>query len=156
MLPKHDRYDYSAIVSRPDYTWPEGKRLAFYFALNIEDFAFGKGGGHSPSPTRKEPPPDPLSFAWRDYGLRVGIWRIFDLLDELGLPACHLLNSTICDDYPPIIDKIRERGDEVVSHGRTNSERQGEFIEKEEAALIREATDTLTRCFDTKPEGWPC
>ena len=56
-----------------------------YVALNIERFSFGEGLGHTP--TALGPEPDVRNFAWRDYGLRVGIWRIFDLFDRLG-PAC--------------------------------------------------------------------
>ena len=48
-LPAHKRYAYSPIVKRPDYEWPDGKRLAFYIALNIEHFAFGAGLGMDPS-----------------------------------------------------------------------------------------------------------
>jgi hypothetical protein len=45
-LPYHHRYAYSPIIDRPDYSWPDGKRLAVYLGLNIEHFAFGAGEGH--------------------------------------------------------------------------------------------------------------
>ena len=151
-LPKHDRYDYSPIVERPDYSWPGGKRLAFYVALNVEHFAFGEGMGHTP--TEPAPAPDARNYAWRDYGLRVGVWRIFDLLDELGLPACHLLNTAVYDHAPQILERIRKRGDEIVGHGRTNSERQADYAEDGEAALIREATETIRRHEGKPPSGW--
>lgn len=152
-LPHHNRYDYVPMVDRPDFHWPEGKRLAFYLALNVEDFAFGGALGHTP--TALGPPPDPRNYAWRDYGLRVGIWRIFDLADELGLPMCHLLNAAVCERCPQIVARIRARGDEIVGHGRTNSERQADFDEAGEAALIREATEVLTRAQGgTRPQGW--
>jgi hypothetical protein len=47
-LPTHDRYDYSCIEKRGDYSWPDGKRLAFYLALNVEEFAFMAGRGNDP------------------------------------------------------------------------------------------------------------
>jgi hypothetical protein len=62
-LPYHDRYAYSPIVDRPDYSWPEGKRLAVYLGLNIEHFAFGAGEGHLL--TVAGAAPDPRTFAWR-------------------------------------------------------------------------------------------
>src|ERR1700691_3967678 len=124
-LQDHDRYDYSPITERADFVWPGGKRLALYLALNVEHFAFGGSMGHTP--TALGPPPDPRNFAWRDYGLRVGIWRIFDLCDRLDWPLCHLLNSTVCDEHPQIVARIKARGDEVVGHGRTNSERQNDL-----------------------------
>jgi peptidoglycan/xylan/chitin deacetylase (PgdA/CDA1 family) len=152
-LPYHDRYDYSPIVERPDYSWPDGKRLAFYIGLNVEHFAFGQGGmGHTT--TELGPPPDVRNYAWRDYGLRVGVWRLFDMFDELGLPVCHLLNSTVYDYAPQILERIRARGDEIIGHGRTNTERQADYPEKEEAALIREATEAITRNEGTPPRGW--
>jgi peptidoglycan/xylan/chitin deacetylase (PgdA/CDA1 family) len=152
-LPKHDRYDYSPIVERPDYSWPGGKRLAFYVALNVEHFAFGVGGmGHTP--TEAAPLPDARNYAWRDYGLRVGVWRLFDLLDELGLPACHLLNTAVYDHAPQILARIRKRGDEIVGHGRTNTERQGDLDETAETALIREATAAIARHEGKPPAGW--
>ena len=151
-LAHHDRYDYSPIVERPDFDWPGGKRLAFYLALNVEHFGFGGGLGHTP--TALGPPPDPRNYAWRDYGLRVGIWRIFDLAERLGLPLCHLINSSIYERYPQIVARIKARGDEVVGHGRTNSERQADLEEAGEAALIREATAVLTRAHGTPPGGW--
>ncbi len=151
-LPIHDRFDYSAIPERPDYAWPDGKRLAVHIALNIEHFAFGEPMGHSP--TEPGPAPDHRNYAWRDYGLRVGVWRILDLLDDLGLPASHLVNSTVYDYAPQIMDRVRGRGDEIVGHGRTNSERQGVMPEADEAALIREARDTIAHHEGTPPQGW--
>ena len=151
-LPHHGRFDYVPIVERKTYDWPGGKRLAFYLALNVEDFAFGGTMGHTP--TSLGPPPDPRNYAWRDYGLRVGIWRIFDLADELGLPLCHLINSSVYDRCPQIIERIKKRGDEIVGHGRTNSERQGDLDEASEAQLIREATDKLTQGHGVRPQGW--
>src|SRR4030095_2776838 len=81
MLPTHGRYGYSNITKRPDYAWPGGRRLAVYLALNIEAFGFGVGKGAAIAP------PDQAQshsvYSWRDYGNRVGIWRLFELLDEL-------------------------------------------------------------------------
>jgi allantoinase len=151
-LAHHERYDYSPIIDRPDFSWPGGRRLAFYLALNVEHFEFG--GRHGHTPTALGPPPDPRNYAWRDYGLRVGIWRIFDLAEQLGLPLCHLINSTVSERYPQIVARIAARGDEIVGHGRTNSERQADLDEAGEAALIREATTTLAQIHGAPPAGW--
>jgi allantoinase len=151
-LAHHNRYDYSPLPERPDFDWPDGKRLAVYLALNVEHFEFGGPLGHTP--TSLGPPPDPRNYAWRDYGLRVGIWRIFDLAQQFGLPMCHLINSSVSERYPQIVARIAERGDEIVGHGRTNSERQADFDVAGEAALIREATETLARIHGQRPRGW--
>jgi allantoinase len=151
-LKRHDRYDYSPITQRRDFSWPGGRRLAFYIALNVEHFSFGEGLGHTP--TALGPPPDQRNFAWRDYGLRVGIWRIFDLMEEFGLPLCHLLNSAVCEEHSPIVERIRKRNDDVVGHGRTNSERQSDMDEATERVLIAEATRILTEKIGRPPQGW--
>jgi allantoinase len=151
-LPYHNRYPYSAIKSRPTYNWPEGKKLALYVGINIEHFAFGTGLGHSVS--AELPPPDPRTFAWRDYGNRVGVWRIFDLLDQLGLPAAHLVNSTIFDYAPEILSSIKARGDEIIGHGRTNAERQGQLWEEDEARLIAYVRDQIERHSGQRARGW--
>jgi peptidoglycan/xylan/chitin deacetylase (PgdA/CDA1 family) len=151
-LPYHNRYSYSAIKNRPTYNWPEGKKLALYIGINIEHFAFGTGLGHSVS--AELPPPDPRTFAWRDYGNRVGVWRIFDLLDQLGLPAAHLVNTTIFDYAPEILSSIKARGDEIIGHGRTNAERQGQLWEEDEARVIGYVRDQIERHSGQRARGW--
>jgi allantoinase len=151
-MQRHNRYEYSPIIERKPFDWPDGKKLAFYVALNVEDFSFGGGLGHTP--TSLGPPPDPRNFAWRDYGLRVGIWRIFELMEKLNLPLCHLLNASVCERCPQIVARIRERGDEVIGHGYTNSERQSDMDERTEAEMIREATAIVTQHVGRRPLGW--
>lgn len=148
----HNRYGYSPITERPQFSWPDGKRVAFYVALNVENFSFGEGLGHTP--TSLGPPPDTRNYGWRDYGLRVGIWRIFDLMDKLELPLCHLLNASVCEHMPQIAERIRSRGDEVVGHGYTNSERQSDMDYPAEEAMVRAATKTLEEYCGHRPMGW--
>lgn len=74
-----------------------------------------------------------LSFAWRDWGNRVGAWRMLELLDELRLPASMLVNSAMYADAPSLMAAVRARGDEIVGHGRTNSERRRCWTRKRSA-----------------------
>lgn len=151
-LPTHDRYDYVPLRGRPDYSWPGGRRLAVYFALNLEHFSFGEGLGAELAPGG--PQPDVLNFAWRDYGNRVGAWYLLDVFDALKLPLAALANSSMYDYAPDLMAAVRARGDEIVGHGRTNAERQGHLDEVAERALIGEATGRLSEAEGTKPEGW--
>ncbi|WP_198952719.1 MULTISPECIES: polysaccharide deacetylase family protein [unclassified Achromobacter] len=151
-LPHHGRYPYSAITQRPDYSWPGGKRLAIYLALNIEHFAFGDGLGHAMTNTL--PGIDPRTFAWRDYGNRVGVWRLLELLDDLRAPACHLVNTTVMDYAPAITEAIMARGDEVIGHGRTNAERQGQWWEVDEKRVLEEVRDKIVQHTGRAPRGW--
>ncbi|MEL6064789.1 MULTISPECIES: polysaccharide deacetylase family protein [unclassified Methylobacterium] len=149
---RHGRYGYSALPDRPVYAWPGGRRLAVYVGLNLETFDFGTGLGAELAPGG--PQPDVLNYAWRDWGNRVGAWRLRDTFEALGLPASVLVNSRLYRDCPGLIEAFRARGDEIVGHGRTNAERQGTLPEAEERALIAEATAILTREEGRAPAGW--
>lgn len=148
----HSRYPYVPITDRPDFSWPDGRRLAVYIGLNLETFRFGNGLGAELAPGG--PQPDVLNYAWRDYGNRVGAFRMADLFDTLGLPLSVLVNSNLYDDCPGLVERFRARGDEIVGHGRTNSERQGILPEEEERALIEEATVRIDQAEGRRPEGW--
>jgi peptidoglycan/xylan/chitin deacetylase (PgdA/CDA1 family) len=152
MLPSHGRYDYAAWRGRPAYAWPGGARLAVYLGVNLEHFAFGEGLGAELAPGG--PQPDVLNFAWRDYGNRVGAWRLLDLLEELALPATVLLNSAMYAHAPEVVAAHRARGDEIAGHGRTNSERQSVLPEAGERALIAEATAAIAAAEGAAPRGW--
>jgi peptidoglycan/xylan/chitin deacetylase (PgdA/CDA1 family) len=151
-LPQHGRFEYSVIDARPDYDWPDGRRLAVCVTTNIEVYAYRKGAGWDPAKVGE--PQNQRNYSWRDYGNRVGIWRLFDLFDELGIPAAHNLNSMVYEYYPQITDRIRARGDEVVGHGRTNSERQNELWETDERRLIDDVTRTIAQHEGAPPKGW--
>ncbi|MFK7745896.1 MAG: polysaccharide deacetylase family protein [Roseobacter sp.] len=151
-LTSHGRYEYSAITNRPDYSWPGGKRLAVYIGLNLEHFAFGEGLGAELAPGG--PQPDILNYAWRDYGNRVGAWRMLDMFNTLDMPVSVLANSAMYDYAPDLMAAFSDRGDEVVGHGRTNAERQSVLSQADEATLIAEATDVLTRSEGIHPKGW--
>lgn len=151
-LPTHGRYDYHPIRGRPVYDWPNGTRLAVYLGVNLEHFAYGEGLGAELAPGG--PQPDVLNFAWRDYGNRVGAWRMLDAFDALGFPASVLINSAMIAYAPELIDAVVARGDELVGHGRTNSERQSVLGEAEERRLIREATDPIVARYGVRPKGW--
>lgn len=151
-LKVHGRYDYSALPERPAYEWPGGKRLAFCLCNNIEIFSYRSGLG-SDSATLAAPQTH-RNYAWRDYGNRVGQWYLFDLLAEYELPASHNVNSAVLREYPQILAKIQERGDEIVGHGRSNGERQDVLLEDDERRLIAEATEEITRLSGSQPKGW--
>ena len=151
-LPGHNRYDYIPITRRPDYHWPNGARLAVYIGLNLEHFAFGEGLGAELAPGG--PQPDVLNYAWRDYGNRVGAWRMLDMFNAMDLPVSVLANSAMYDYAPDLMAAFRARGDEVLGHGRSNSERQSTLSPADEAQMIADST-AMIRAHDGKaPKGW--
>ena len=152
MLESHGRYDYSSIVSRPVYDWPGGKRLAVYVALNIEVFAWGRGKGAGIAP-----PDQAVSasvYSWRDYGNRVGIWRLFEMFDALDIPCEAQVNTAVYEHCPDIPERLRARGDEILGHGATNSDEQGGLTEDEERAHIEEVTRAIAENEGAPPTGW--
>lgn len=152
MLPNHNRYDFTPIDERAPYAWPDGKSLAFYIGINIEHYAFLTGGGMDPH--NRGGGPTHRNFSWRDYGNRVGVWRIFDLLDEWRLPATVLLNSLAAEHYPAILRRIALRGDEILGHGVTNSQTLRNLSEEDEARIIRETTEGIEKQTGVRPRGW--
>jgi allantoinase len=152
MLKTHGRYNYSSLPNRAQYEWPNGTKLAVYVAMNIEAFSYGEGKGAAIAP-----PEQAMShsiYSWRDYGNRIGFWRLMDMFDDLQIPVQHQINTAIYDECPDIPERIRSRNDEFLGHGYTNSEEQGGLSEQKEKNLIDECTATITKHEGKAPTGW--
>ena len=148
MLPLHGRYNYSPIVGRPDYCWPNGKKLAVYFA----HYAFNEGMVEDLVPG--VPKPDVLNTSWREYGNRVGAWRVLDAFAERGWPLGILLNSAVYDHAPELLAACRKAAHEIIAHGHSNSHIMAGMNEAAEAAYIRGVTDRIARVEGVRPRGW--
>ena len=152
MLKTHGRYNYSSLPNRAQYEWPNGTKLAVYVAMNIEAFSYGEGKGAAIAP-----PEQAMShsiYSWRDYGNRIGFWRLMDMFDDLQIPVQHQINTAIYDECPDIPERIRSRNDEFLGHGYTNSEEQGGLSEQKEKNLIAECTAKITKHEGKAPTGW--
>ena len=84
-LKSHGRYEFVPISRRPRYRWPNGAGLAVYVALNIETYAFGEGLVEDLVPGATQP--DILNASWREYGTRVGAWRVLEQLENQAVEA---------------------------------------------------------------------
>jgi len=152
-LKSNNRYPYLGINNRDSYSWPNGSKLAIYIGLNLEHFSFGEGLGARLVPST-EMEPDVLNYSWRDYGNRVGAWRLESLFDTLQIPVSLLVNTSIYDYCPELIAAYRKHGAEIIAHGRTNSELQGNLNEEDESKLIAETTLKISKEEGEKPKGW--
>ena len=150
-FPEFKSIPFSPIRHRPKFQWPGGKRLACYLALNLEHFIFGKGGVDF---DRTSPAPNLRSYLWREYGNRVGVWRILDLCDELQFPMAVIVNTAVYEHAPQIMEAHRARGDEIIGHGITNSKPLAEMNENEEREMFQHVTSTLRKAEGKAPEGW--
>jgi len=151
-LPAHGRFDYQPITRRRDHAWPNGARLAVYLGFNLEHFAFGEGMGACLGPAT--PHPDVLNHSWREYGNRVGAWRCLELFDSLGLASSTLLNTSLYDHCPELVAASVARGDELIGHGHSNSERQADMDESTEAALLAQCRARMREESGQAPAGW--
>lgn len=146
-------YDYSPIIERPAIHWPGSKRVAFYVGLNVEHYEIDKPSTSIFSGTAALVP-DPLNFGWRDYGLRVGIWRMLEALDANGMRASVLLNSDVCRHYPQVIAAGRQRHWAWVAHGRNNSTLTTGMTREAERAYLSEVLATIEQSTGSRPQGW--
>lgn len=146
-------YGYSPITERPRITWPNGARVAFYIGLNVEHFEMDKPSTSIWSDT-SHLVPDPLNYGWRDYGVRVGIWRVAEILDRSGIRASVLLNSDVCERHPQIIRLGRERNWAWLAHGKTNSMLHTGMQPDEERRCLVGIVETIARATEQRPRGW--
>lgn len=153
MLASHGRYQYSGIDTRPQYRWPERKSLALYVALNIEHFPFGTPGGIDLD--RETKPWSQRSWLWREYGNRVGAWRLASLFDELDIKVGVIVNAANYEHCPELVARYRNRGDEMIGHGISNgTARPIDMSETEERAMVEEVTARMTAADGSRPAGW--
>jgi allantoinase len=146
-------FDYQPIDQRPHFEWPGGARLALWVIPNIEFFSLqdtipaGSGGTGTPAP-------DVPLWSARDYGNRVGVFRLMKVLDRYGIRATVALNSSLCAQHPQIIAEGCARQWEWMGHNETNTRRLNEVGPEEEARIIRDALGTIEKATGTRPAGW--
>lgn len=145
-------YPYSPIVDRPALEWPGGAQVAFYLALNVEHFHIDRPALSINAGT-SELVPDPLNYGWRDYGARVGIWRMIDALDRLPITPSAAMNSDVCAYHPQIVEAGKERDWCWVAHGLSNSVLHSEIGADEERGLLTEMLAAL-ESSGLRPHGW--
>ena len=151
---RSERYDDSFIAERKPYRWPGNNTLAVWFAPNVEVWHYDSavGIGITPNPTNHVP--DVFNYAWREYGMRVGLWRIADVFDEAGVNATVALNAQVCDVYPKAIEEMKRRGWEFMGHGTTNSTTLAGLNLEQERETIRGVLRTIEQATGKPPRGW--
>ncbi|OZC55902.1 hypothetical protein CH267_13280 [Rhodococcus sp. 06-621-2] len=148
-------YDYEPIIHRRPLELPHGARVAVVPYINIEHFPEDIAGtALVPGTTGFSP--DPLNYGWRDYGNRVGLWRIASILESVGATPSVCLNSDIADEYPQIIDEGIKRRWCWIGHGPNNS--PDGFLTglsgDKERALIASVLKRIESATGEKVRGW--
>ena len=149
-----DRYDDSFIFERKPFTWPGNKTLAVWIVPNVEVWRYDSASGQAITPNDRGVVPDVVNYAWREYGMRVGLWRFADVLDAAGVKATVALNAAVVEHHPKAVDEMRKRGWEFMGHGITNSENLAGLTLETERNLIQTALRTIEQATGRRPRGW--
>jgi len=150
----HERLDYSAMPERAPLAWPGGARLALWVAPNIEHYEYLPQQVRVRDPWPRVPHPDILGYGLRDYGNRVGVWRLMEVFDRYRLPCTVSLSLAVLDMYPDIAEAMLKRGWEFMSHGLYNTRYHWGMGEDEERAAIAECQAIHRRHTGRSLTGW--
>lgn len=152
----HDLYPWSALKDRPPVTWPGGKRVAVWICVSLEWFPITpvdtpfRAPGHMVTPY-----PDYRHYTSRDYGTRVGFYRLLDAFAAAGVTASIATNAAIAERYPQVIADIVAAGHEIVAHSTDmNGTIASGLAIEDERALIANSLDAIERVAGTRPRGW--
>ena len=151
---RSDRYDDSFIFERRPFTWPGKATLAVWIVPNVEVWRYDAASGQAITPNERGIVPDVVNFAWREYGMRVGLWRLADVLDAAGIRATVALNSAVAEAHPKAVTEMQRRGWEFMGHGITNSENLAGLTPDKERALVQTVLKTIEQATGRRPRGW--
>jgi peptidoglycan/xylan/chitin deacetylase (PgdA/CDA1 family) len=143
---------FSGITSRAPLRFRGDARVAVWVVVNVEVFPFRRGGPALQPHLASDP--EIANYAWRDYGNRVGIWRMFELFDDLGIPVTAAMNAATCTEQPAVADGVIQRSWCVIGHGVDNTTPQAGLGLDAERELIVGCLDTLEKAGAARPRGW--
>jgi len=155
----HDLYPYSALPQRPALQWPRGQGLAFAPIIYLEHWDLLPEPGTRRVAGAQGPwgslVPDWRSFTYRDYGNRIGIWRVLEALDSRGLRATVALGAAAAARHPEIVAACVARGHECAAHpSHATRLHASHMTEAEERAAIAAAIEATEAATGTRPRGW--
>ena len=153
MMRDPGRYDHLPWNNRPKITWPNGARVAFWVAPNIEFYELDPPRNPSRAPWPR-PIPDVQAYSYRDYGNRAGFMRMLDVMDRCSVRGSVSLNVAVCDHHPEIIKACAQRGWEFYSHGTYNTRYVFNMSEDEERELIRDSIESIRKHTGQQLDGW--
>ena len=147
------RADFSPIFDRKPLRLPGNARVAAWVIINVEEWDINEPMARTilPTPQGRSVIPDIPNFAWFDYGLRVGFWRLKEVLDRHRIRATVSLNASVCLTYPQVVEESLKSGWEIMGHGFTQRVIN---VEPDEREVIRRTIDTIREFTGSAPRGW--
>ncbi len=158
------QYDFVPMPDRKPLKWPNGARLVLLLTFNLEHWDMVKDTDEPYYPGGPSILPDPLpgnvadlpNYTWREYGQRVGIWRLMDIFDKAGVPASCTMNAKTGLERRRIVDAVNERGWELVAHNYVQSELLTDFAHQpdKEREVIVETLKVYNDVVGRPARGW--
>ena len=148
-----DRFDYSPMRGRPPLRLPDGARVAVISVVNIEHWDDQRPMPRAIIPAHSGPPPVPdvPNWAWHEYGMRVGVWRLMEVLERASAPVTCAINASVCLAYPELAHAIRAADWELMGHGFTQV---AASAVEDERAMVAKAVQTIRDFTGSAPRGW--
>jgi allantoinase len=152
----HDIHDWSNLFQRKKISWPNGAKIALWVTVDLEFFPLNQPAKPFKAPGGMVTPyPDLRHFTTRDYGNRVGIQRIWCVLDRYKIKSSAVMNSKVAERYPYLVDALNKRGDEIIAGGVDMGKLHfGEMDDAVEAAQVAEAVAVLRALSGQPIRGW--
>jgi allantoinase len=152
MLPRL-RTDYSAIVDRPPLRLPGRARIVLWPIVNLEVWDVSRPMPRQvlPAPTGASLLPDVPHWSWHEYGMRVGVWRFFDLFRRRGIKPTLAINARVCEDYLRVAEEARREAWEFMGHAYDQMPIHKHDNQKD---MISRSMDIIERFTGKRPLGW--
>jgi allantoinase len=146
-------FDFLPYSGRSKISWPEGRKLAFWVAPNIEFYELNPPKNPTRTPWPR-PNPDISGYSYRDFGNRVGHWRLMDIMEECGIRGSVSLSAAVCDHHPEIIEECVKRKWDFFSHGIYNTRYSYGLDRDQERSMIMDSVDTIEAATGQRVRGY--
>lgn len=152
----HDYYPYSILSERKPVTWPNGRKLLIWPVISLEYFPMVPNDDPFRAPGHMQTAyPDYRHYTAREYGTRIGIYRLLGAFEKVGAKISVATNSVIAERYSQLIEDIVSGGHEIIAHSTDmNGTIASGMAEDDECALITGSLDALEKATGTRPRGW--
>src|SRR4051794_26741821 len=152
----HDRYDWSIVPRRPALEWPGRARLAVWVVAPLTWYPLTMAPQpRPPAGAFDDPYPNLRDYTHRDYGNRVGAFRVMAALDEAGMRASAPVNAAVCERYPALVGEVVRREWEILGHGVDMSRQHDAALdEAAEREIVRATVAVLRQATGQPVKGW--
>ena len=152
----HGRYDWSILPQRKPVAWPDSARVALWVVPALEWFPLDmKGVPFKPPGAMQTAYPDLRHYSLRDYGNRVGIFRVMQALERHGIRASVAVNAAVAARYPTLLQACVARNWEVIANGQDMDHlHHAGLAPDDEKKLIDNTLALLRKASGQAVRGW--